>query len=63
MMLDPPEISGDDEPGRHYPCPQCCSVWWVVIAVIDETRDVAGYIDKAKCVNCEYELNLEESEV
>lgn len=62
MMLEPPEAGGDFSPGTHVPCPECCSVWWVIIAVIGPDRDVAGYINKAKCVNCEYELDLEESE-
>lgn len=62
MMLEPPESAGDYQPGAHTACPECCSVWWVIIAVLND-NGVAGFIDKAKCVNCEYELDLEESEV
>lgn len=64
MMLQPPEMADDSTPGTHLPCPNCCSVWWTALVVLDgDTRELKGYIDRVRCVNCSHELNLEESEV
>lgn len=65
-MIPPPDNSGDFEPGGELPCPECCSVWWLSIVTLAPTSgvpEVKGYLDKVRCVNCEYELSLEESEV
>lgn len=61
MMLNPPSNAGEDVPGEQTPCPECCSVWWVAVIVLDRELTPCGMIDKVKCVNCEYELDLEES--
>lgn len=61
MMIPPPENSGDYSPGHELACPECCSVWWLALITLTPEKALAGYVDKARCVNCEFELNLEES--
>lgn len=62
MMLNPPEDSGDQTPGLEFPCPECCSVWWLALVTVGHDAHVRGFLDRVRCANCQYELELVESE-